>query len=151
MREALLYLHLLGVIVWVGGGALLGLWGARARRTGQPSLVTFVAETIAWLLDRVIAPAVVVTVASGLGLVAVQEWSGRPPAWLLIKVALVVAGLVLLFGGQRPAVRALVAALHATGRRSAAQVPVLARRQLRLGIAGGVLALLIVGLAVFKP
>jgi uncharacterized membrane protein len=151
VREALLYLHLLGVIVWVGGGALFGLWGARARRTGQPSLVAFVAETVAWLLDRVITPAVVVTVATGLALAAVQEWSPRPPAWLVVKVVFVVAGLVLLFGAQRPTARALAAALHATGRRSAAQVPVLARRHLRLGIAGGVLALFIVGLAVFKP
>jgi len=151
VREALLYLHLLGVIVWVGGGALFGLWGARARRSGQPSLALFVAETTAWMLDRVITPAVVLTVATGVGLVAVQDWPGGPPAWLVVKVVLVLAGLVLLFGGQRPAVRLLVGALHASSRRSAAQVPSLARRQLRLGVAGGVLALAIVGLAVFKP
>ncbi|MDR7556842.1 MAG: DUF2269 family protein [Armatimonadota bacterium] len=151
MRETLLYLHLLGVIVWVGGGALFGLWGARARRSGQPSLMIFVAETTVWLLDRVIAPAVLLTVATGIGLVAVQDWPGAPPAWLVVKVVLVLAGLVLLFGGQRPALRMLVAALHASGRRSAAQVPALARRQLRLGLAGGALALAIVGLAVFKP
>jgi uncharacterized membrane protein len=151
MREVWLYIHLLGVIVWIGGGALFALWGARARRTGQPSLAIFVAETITWLMDRVIIPALLVTLASGVLLAFATDAARTPPRWLIVKLALVVVGVVLVLAGQRPTARALVHALHATGKKAGAQVPGLARRQARLGMIGGLLGLIIIALAVFKP
>ena len=151
MRGLLLYLHLLGVVVWIGGGALFAIWGGRARRSGQPPLVVFVAETIAWLLDWVIVPAMLVTVVAGVLLTAAADLAMKPPMWLMAKVALVAIGVVLLFAVQRPTAKALVHALHATGKKAGAQVPGLARRQMLMGMIGGVLAMIIIGLAVFKP
>ncbi len=151
MREFLLYLHLVAIVVWIGGGALFAVWGGRARRSGQPGLITFVAETTAWLLDRVIVPAMIVAIGSGLALAAATDVAMKPPAWLIVKVALVVVGVVLFFAVQRPTAKALVVALHASGKKAGAQVPVLARRHMRLGMIGGLLALIIIGLAVFKP
>lgn len=151
MRGFLLYVHLLGLIVWIGGGALFAVWGGRARRSGQPTLVIFVAETIAWLLDWVIVPAMLVTVVSGVLLAVAAELAMKPPTWLMAKVTLVVIGVVLLFAVQRPTAKALVHALHGTGKKAGAQVPGLARRQVRIGMIGGVLAIIIIGLAVFKP
>ena len=151
MRGLLLYVHLLGVVVWIGGGALFAVWGGRARRSGQPTLVVFVAETIAWLLDWVIVPAMLITVVSGALLAVITDLAVKPPTWLMVKVALVAIGVVLLFAVQRPTAKALVHALHATGKKAGAQVPGLARRQMRMGIIGGVLAMIIIGFAVFKP
>lgn len=151
MREVWLYLHLLGIIVWIGGGALFAVWGARARRSGQPMLTIFVAETIAWLLDRIIIPALLVTLASGVALALTTDVATKPPMWLMVKLVLVAVGVVLMFAGQRPTARALVHALHATGKKAGAQVPGLARRQARIGMIGGLLGLIIIGLAVFKP
>jgi len=151
MRELLLYLHVLGFVVWIGGGALFAIWGGRARRSGQPPLVIFVAETIAWLMDWVIVPAAIVTIVSGVLLAVAADLAMKPPTWLVVKVALVAIGVVLVFAIQRPTARALVHALHATGKKAGAQVPGLARRQVRLGMIGGVLALIIIWLAVFKP
>ena len=151
MRGLLLYVHLLGVVVWIGGGALFAVWGGRARRSGQPTLVVFVAETIAWLLDWVIVPAMLVSVVSGALLAVVTDLAMKPPTWLMVKVALVALGVVLLFAVQRPTAKALVHALHATGKKAGAQVPGLARRQMLMGMIGGVLAMIIIGLVVFKP
>ena len=148
MREFLLYVHLLGVVVWIGGGALFAVWGGRARRSGQPTLVIFVAETIAWLVDWVIVPAALVTLVSG---VLLADLAKKPPTWLMVKVGVVAIGVVVVFAVQRPTAKALVHALHGTGKKAGAQVPGLARRQARVGMIGGVLALIIMGLAVFKP
>lgn len=151
MRETFLYLHVLGVVVWIGGGALFAIWAGRARRSGLPTLVTFAAETIAWLLDWVILPAMIVTIVSGVVLAMAANIAMKPPGWLIVKMALVVLGVLLYFAVQRPTAKALVGALHATGKKAGAQVPVLARRQVRAGMIGGLLALIIIGLAVFKP
>jgi len=148
MREFLLYVHLLGVVVWIGGGALFAIWGGRARRTAQPTVVIFVAETIAWLVDWVIVPAALVTLVSG---VLLADLAKKPPTWLMVKVGVVAIGVVVVFAVQRPTAKALVHALHGTGKKAGAQVPGLARRQARVGMIGGVLALIIMGLAVFKP
>ena len=148
MREFLLYVHLLGVVVWIGGGALFAIWGGRARRSSQPTLVIFVAETIAWLVDWVIVPAALVTLVSG---VLLADLAKKPPTWLMVKVGVVAIGVVVVFAVQRPTAKALVHALHGTGKKAGAQVPGLARRQARVGMIGGVLALIIMGLAVFKP
>ncbi len=151
MRALLLYVHLLGVVVWIGGGALFAVWGGRARRSGQPTLVIFVAETVAWLVDWVVVPAALVTLVSGVLLAVAADLAKKPPPWLVVKVGVVAVGVVLVFAVQRPTARALVHALHATGKKAGAQVPGLARRQARMGMIGGVLALIIIGLAVFKP
>ncbi|MDR7523539.1 MAG: DUF2269 family protein [Armatimonadota bacterium] len=151
MREVLLVVHLIGVALWIGGGALLAPWSARARRTLQPSLVEFAAETTTWLLERAILPAMVLTIASGVGLTVVAGLAARPPAWLIAKAALAVLGVVVLWTGQRPSGQALVAALRASSRKASAQVPHLVRRQQRWGMISGVLALAALALAVFKP
>lgn len=151
MRELVLYIHLLSIVVFVGGGAMFALWGARARRSGQPALLLFVAETIAWLYDWVIVPAMIVAVVSGVLLAVAADLATKPPMWLMVKVGLVTVGVVLMLAVQRPTAKALVAALHASGKKAGAQVPGLARRAGRLGMIGGVLALIIIGLAVFKP
>jgi uncharacterized membrane protein len=151
MRELVLYIHLLSIVVFVGGGAMFALWGARARRSGQPTLLLFVAETIAWLYDWVIVPAMLVAVVSGVLLTVASDLAAKPPMWLMVKVGFVALGIVFIFAVQRPTANALVAALHASGKKAGAQAPVLARRAARLGMIGGLLALIIIGLAVFKP
>jgi hypothetical protein len=99
----------------------------------------------------VIVPAMLVAIVSGVVLALVSDMATKPPMWLMVKVGFVVLGLVFIFAVQRPTAKALVAALHASGKKAGAQTSVLARRAARLGMIGGLLALIIIGLAVFKP
>jgi uncharacterized membrane protein len=151
MAKVLLFIHLVFVIMWVGGGTLLAPWSARARRSGQPHLVAFAAETTSWLIDRAIVWSMTMAILSGVALAYARNLLSPPPGWLAAKVVVVVVAAGVVLAAQRPTARALVAALRASSRKASAQVPHLARQQRLWGIAVGVLALVIVGLAVFKP
>jgi uncharacterized membrane protein len=151
MGNVLLFIHLVFVVTWVGGGALLAPWSARARRSGQPHLVTFAAETTAWLIDRAIVWSLVIAIVSGMALAYVKNLVSPTPAWLMAKTVLVALAAIVVLAVQRPTGRALVAALRASSRKASAQVPHLARRQRLWGIVVGLLALAIIALAVFKP
>ena len=151
MRQLLLFLHIVGIATWIGGGALLAPWSARASRSGQPHLTSFAAETTAWLIDRVLVWAMLVTVATGLMLAVIEGLVSPVPRWLIAKTALVAVTVAAVLAAQRPTGQALVAALRASSRKASAQVPHLARRQRQWGMVIGLLALVIMALAIFKP
>jgi len=151
MRQLLLFLHLVAIVTWIGGGMLLAPWGARARRGGQPHLIAFAAETTASLTDRALVPAMLMAVATGLALAFVEGLVSPVPRWLIAKTALVAVTVAAALALQRPTGQALVAALRASSRKANAQVPHLARRQRQWGMVIGLLALVIMALAIFKP
>ncbi len=151
MRELLLFLHIVAIVTWIGGGVLLVPWGGRARRSGQPQVVAFAAETTAWLIGRVLVWAMLVTVATGLILAVVEGLVSPVPRWLIAKTALVAVTVAAVLAVQRPTGQALVAALRGSSRKASAQVPHLARLQRQLGMAISLLALVIMALAIFKP
>lgn len=70
-----LFLHLLGMAMWVGGMLTMGFWTARARRTGDPRVVAFVYATARRLYRGVVSSGAVLTVVGG---VALMIETGRP-------------------------------------------------------------------------
>lgn len=67
--------HILGAIIWVGGGVMLSLGGVRARQSEDPSLIREFTRMLSYVGLRVLTPAVVAVLASGVWLVlAGSEW-----------------------------------------------------------------------------
>jgi uncharacterized membrane protein len=62
--------HVLFVVVWVGGGAALTILGLKAERATDGAELTALARQAAFLGERVFAPSGLVVVATGIGMVS---------------------------------------------------------------------------------
>src|SRR5574341_176472 len=87
--------HILGAIIWVGGGLMLSLVGVRARQSEDPSLIREFARMLSYVGLRVLTPAVVAVLVSGIWLVlSGSEWDFTQ-LWVLFGLgAFVVAFLI---------------------------------------------------------
>ena len=87
--------HILGAIIWVGGGVVLSLVGVRARQSEDPSLIREFARMLSFVGLRVLTPAVVAVIVSGVWLVlAGSEWDFTQ-SWILFGLgAFVVVFLI---------------------------------------------------------
>jgi uncharacterized membrane protein len=87
--------HVAGAILWVGGGVMLSLIGFRARRSGDLAVIREFARTLSYVGLRLLTPAVVVVLVSGVWLVlASAEWS-LTQVWVLLALgAFVLAFLI---------------------------------------------------------
>lgn len=87
--------HIVGGIIWVGGGIMLSVVGARARQSEDPRLIGEFARMLSYVGLRVFTPAVVAVLVSGVWLVlASSEWNFTQ-LWVLLALgAFVVAFLI---------------------------------------------------------
>ena len=87
------FLHVLGAITWVGGGVMLSIVGARARKSEDSRIIGEFARTLSYVGLRVLAPAVVVVLVTGVWLVLIHsEWNFRQ-LWALLALG----GFILAF------------------------------------------------------
>jgi uncharacterized membrane protein len=89
------FLHILGAILWVGGGVMLSIFGTRARRSDDSRILAEFAKTLSYAGLRALAPAVFVVLVTGIWLVLVSaEWDFRQ-LWVLLALgAFIVAFLI---------------------------------------------------------
>jgi uncharacterized membrane protein len=113
--ELWLFLHVSGVIVWVGGAAVIQVFGVLTKRAADPAKSAFFARSVSWTVLRVFLPAALVVVASGVGLVEEGGWN-----W---DEVFVVAGLALWAVVALVGFGYLARALGAAGDRLAAEGP----------------------------
>jgi uncharacterized membrane protein len=71
LYKILLFVHITAIAIWVGGGFMLALTGARAAKAGPPprEMVVRNLETAEWLGTHFYAPVMLVTLISGIWLV----------------------------------------------------------------------------------
>lgn len=82
------YLHVLGAMVWVGGGVMLLLMGARAQTSTDPSAIAEFASTLRYVGLRALMPAVVIVLVTGVWLVLdSSEWQFSQ-TWVILALAL---------------------------------------------------------------
>jgi uncharacterized membrane protein len=72
--EALLFVHLVGVVVWVGSAIFVQILGARAMRAGDPRRLHELTGDAAWASNRVFMPASLVVLVFGILLVIDGPW-----------------------------------------------------------------------------
>lgn len=72
--EVIKFLHVLAVIVWVGGGVLFQVLLARTKRLGPDAMATFT-QAGEWTSTRIFMPASFAALGSGIWLVVDGPWS----------------------------------------------------------------------------
>jgi len=82
--EIIKFLHVLAVIVWVGGGVMLQILLARAKRAG-PEALTMFNEGAEWTSQRVFMPASFAVLGLGIWLVVDGPWNFSDP-WIGIGI-----------------------------------------------------------------
>lgn len=78
------FLHVLGAIIWVGGGAMLSFLGARTRRSGDSRLLVEFSRTLTYIGLRIFMPAMVAVLLTGIGLVLTDSEWRFTQLWVLL-------------------------------------------------------------------
>ncbi len=95
--EFLLFVHIAGAIVWIGGGFLLQVYGMIEIRSGDVDAVARFAGNAGKIGERLFTPTSFVVVAAGIGLMLDGDW---PWGRLWVDFALVAfIGSVMLGAG----------------------------------------------------
>jgi uncharacterized membrane protein len=95
LYQSLKLLHIAAAMVWLGGGALLGVVALRARRSRDARVLGDFAKTLPYVGLRLLMPAVVLLLLSGLSLVGMSGAWSFAQLWVWLAVAaFVVAFLV---------------------------------------------------------
>jgi uncharacterized membrane protein len=77
-----LTVHILGVVIWIGGGLLLTLFGILAERTGDGEQLAQIARMAAFAGQRIFAPAALIVVIMGIAMVLNIDY-GFGHFWLI--------------------------------------------------------------------
>jgi len=88
------FAHITGAVIWVGGGLMLAIIGGRVRRSGDIVLIREFARMLSYVGPRVLAPAVVVVLVSGIWLV-VQQSRDFSQLWILLALGAFAAAFVI--------------------------------------------------------
>jgi uncharacterized membrane protein len=84
--ELLLTLHILAAIVWIGGAIAIQILAIRADRAREPERMAAIAKDAEWVGLRVFAPAGLLVLLLGVGLVVEGPWSFGE-LWVVLGLA----------------------------------------------------------------
>jgi len=153
MYTWLKFVHIFGVVLFVGNIVTAALWKTRADRSGDLATVAFAQRTVA-LADWVFTlPGVLLVLIGGYGMAAKRPWPLHGVRWLewgqgLFWLAVLIWIIVLV-----PTQRRLIA-LSEAGRKAGSLPPEFARLSRRWAMWGGIATLLpiiVLLLMVAKP
>lgn len=82
------FAHVLAAMVWVGGGLMLSLVAVRARSSPDPRAIAEFARTLPYVGLRVLMPAVLVVLVSGVWLVLASAAWQLTQFWVLLALGL---------------------------------------------------------------
>jgi uncharacterized membrane protein len=96
----LLLVHVLGAIVWVGGGLMLSIIGARVRQSNNLAVIADFARTLSFTGLRLFMPSVLLVLISGVWLVLISSEFNITQLWVLLAlggfvVAFLIGGVYL--------------------------------------------------------
>ena len=79
LYEFLLFVHILGSIVWVGGAITTQVLGTRATKATDPAVIQRFSAEAEWVGMRVFMPASIVVLAAGMWMVIDSGWEWEEP------------------------------------------------------------------------
>ena len=94
LYELLLAIHILAVVVWVGGAAALQVLAIRTVRTDDGGRIAYFAGEAEWVGMRVFVPSSVVVLLAGIALVLEGNW-GFDQLWILLGLAGIAFSIVV--------------------------------------------------------
>ena len=147
LYEALLFLHIIGMAVWVGGSIMLGFISSRIESSGDAQFRAKFAQS-ASVVGPVIGTSALGVLGSGTGMVLESEAVKLSATWVWLGLALFALSAIVGAGYFGPASKKILAALES------GQVDEADRRAKvfsRVSMLDTLLLLVIVGLMVFKP
>jgi uncharacterized membrane protein len=109
--EVLVFVHVLGVVVWVGGSIGLHLFAVRAVRSTDPARVAGFSADAEWIGLRVFMPASLVVLIAGIWAAVDGDWDFGN-AWISIGFAAFLVSFFLgmaFLGPESERIKALVA------------------------------------------
>lgn len=112
--DLLLFLHIVGAIIWLGAGFLVTVLDLKAGRTGDPVEMARMGETTKWLAPRLFIPASLATFLLGILLTIDGPWS-FDDLWIDLGLAGFAATFVTGIGFLAPESKRLDAAIAAHG------------------------------------
>ena len=80
------FLHILGATVWLGGGATLLVVGMRARKSGDPSTLAEFGRVVQHVGMRLLGPAWIVVLITGVWMVLVSAAWKFSQLWVLLAL-----------------------------------------------------------------
>jgi uncharacterized membrane protein len=86
--EFLLFVHIAVAAIWVGGGAILQFVGLRAMRASDPMRLVDFGGDVQWIGNRVLVPASLLAVVSGVWMVLDSDFIGFGDDWIVIGIVL---------------------------------------------------------------
>ncbi len=122
----LLFLHVTGAVLWVGGAAMHVALAALSRRTGSPDERVRLLELGDRLGPLLYIPSALVVLGAGIGLVLDGPWSFGD-GWVVAGLGIYAAALALGFAFFLPQGAKLKAAVERHGRASAEVQEVVSR------------------------
>lgn len=72
--QILLFVHIAGAIVWVGGGFYVQVYGMIELRSGDPTVIARFAGNAGRLGERLFTPTSIVVLLAGIGLMIDGDW-----------------------------------------------------------------------------
>jgi uncharacterized membrane protein len=94
MYEALVLVHVLSAMVWVGGGFVLMTVERHAQKTGGQTMLVRTMADLEWVDDWIFTPAPLLVIASGVTMVILSDaWAFSQP-WIYLALALIVIEFV---------------------------------------------------------
>ncbi len=88
-------LHIVSAIVWVGGGLVLSVIGARARANGTPAAIADFSQLISYVGTRVMLPAVLGTVVFGVWMVLENSQWSFSQLWVRLAIGLFILAFLI--------------------------------------------------------
>jgi len=153
MEDVILFLHLLGALLFAAGIAVAGVSFESARRRERPAEIALLLS-LARVGAQLVASGGLLLLVCGLWLVELEE-IGFGAGWIDAAISIFAVALVLgALGGQRPKrARKLAVRLASEGKESGAELRALLDDRLSraANYASATLVLVILALMVFKP
>lgn len=88
------FVHVVSAMLWVGGGVMLSLFAMRAMAGGARSMSDF-ARTLAYVGLRVMMPAVVLVLVTGVWMVVVDSEFSFSQLWVRLGLGLFVVAFLV--------------------------------------------------------
>lgn len=147
MARIFIFFHLLGMALWLGGMLTLGVWTARARRSGDAHVVSFVYGTAGRLYKGVVSVGAWFSILSGGALMFVtgRPWFRPfPEHWLFQMQVLGIAAFLVTVAYLVPNSSALARLAESGGSGSAEAQAEFGKRVKRSAIFGSVVGVVLI-------
>jgi uncharacterized membrane protein len=72
--QFLLFVHISGAIIWLGGGFLFQVYGMVELRSGDPKVIARFAGNAGRIGERLFTPTALIVVLAGVGLMIDGSW-----------------------------------------------------------------------------